>query len=106
MTRLDRYGYNRTSLTTLRQIQQTLRDETTKISNYTWGEIIKNLASKRHDAQTFWREVKRLKGTTNTKTNYIYDDQENKIFDDTQSKHLHKHLGKHIPNNTSRKPKI
>ena len=96
MTRLDRYGYDRTSLTTLRQIQQTLRDETTKISNYTWGEIIKNLASKRHDAQTFWREVKRLKGTTNTKTNYIYDDQQNKIFDDTDKVNIFTNIWENI----------
>ena len=67
---------------TIQQIQQMIRDESTRISNEQWSNEINKLQDIYGDPSKFWKGVRKMMGDNKNMTPYIINRQGDKIYED------------------------
>ncbi len=64
-------GWNHERYAQYRLFKLELENEALRIKNNNWEKLISHTINKYSDAKAFWRQIRRLKGTTKNNSTYI-----------------------------------
>ena len=92
----DHYGWTPASRNIYRSTQDQLREESTKAYNANWRKLIENTQKLYRDPKEFWRNIRRLMGSSDDQTPYLYNTAGEKVYSIQDKVNLFKEIWTNI----------